>query len=121
MDDLRNFNMALHTHTHTHTQTIICQGRRNISPLPPNNLSITLANFQLLKAKYLTILMKILTNNKLVVPLTQSYLWALEYVCRVGRVGNGAGGNSVINYNICGPFQDKDNEFLGAALAAPKV
>ena len=31
------------------------------------------------------------------------------------------GGNSVVNYNICGPFQDKGNEFPGAAFVATKA
>lgn len=45
-------------------------------------------NFLLFKAKYLTILKKILANNKQTVPLTQSQLSALEYVCsRVGENG----------------------------------
>lgn len=45
-------------------------------------------NFLLFKVKYLTTIKKILANNKQIVPLTQSQLSALEYVCsRVGENG----------------------------------
>lgn len=38
-----------------------------------------------------------------------------------GRMRDRASGHSVVNYNVCGSFQDKENTFLGEAHMAQKM
>lgn len=59
--------------------------------------------------------MKILANNKLIVPLPQFHIWAMEHVCSIAESStsqaDGAGGNSVVNTMSVVPFKIKIMNF----------